>query len=162
MSLRTYSINLSQDELKKQAGELRQSQWLGLADSGIDFIPSNDFSFYDGMLDMAVLVNAIPDGYRSLALDEIDTAFAMARGYQGRKGDVKALPMKKWFNTNYHYIVPELEAGLDILLNGMKPFAEYREAQACDIDTRPVVIGPYTFMKLSQNKSQLSFTRLLE
>jgi 5-methyltetrahydropteroyltriglutamate--homocysteine methyltransferase len=109
--------NLSKETLESSARELREKQWRQLAASGIDFIPSNDFSFYDGMLDMAVLLNAIPEAYQSLGLDELDTSFAMARGYQGAQGDVKALPMKKWFNTNYHYIVPLLEDNTELKLN---------------------------------------------
>lgn len=72
----------------------------------------------------------------------------MARGYQGTSGDVKALAMKKWFNTNYHYIVPEIEDDMQIILAGNKPFAEYKEAKALGIETKPVVIGAYTLLKL--------------
>ena len=85
---------------------LRKTHWLLQKNSGLDFIPSNDFSFYDGMLDTAVMLNAVPRRYRELKLDGIAGYFAMARGYQGANGDVKALAMKKWFNTNYHYLVP--------------------------------------------------------
>lgn len=79
-------------------------------DNGVDYIPSNDFSFYDTFLDMTCLQNVIPEHHRELDLDSLDTYFAMARGYQGDRGDVKALPMKKWFNTNSHYIVPEISS----------------------------------------------------
>lgn len=145
-----FAGDISSGDLKEKASELRISQWLRLAASGLDFIPSNDFSFYDGMLDTAVMLNAIPDGYRSLGFEEIDTAFAMARGYQGEKGDVKALPMKKWFNTNYHYIVPLLEDHTELTLNSGLFLEQYCEAQAAGIKTRPVLIGPFTFLKLAE------------
>ncbi len=141
--------NLSKETLESSARELREKQWRQLAASGIDFIPSNDFSFYDGMLDMAVLLNAIPEAYQSLGLDELDTSFAMARGYQGAEGDVKALPMKKWFNTNYHYIVPLLEDNTELKLNSEKIFEHYHEALAVGIKSRPVIIGAFTFLKLA-------------
>ena len=116
--------------------------------AGIDYVPSNDFSFYDGLLDAACLCGIIPERYKELELSELDTYFAMARGYQGEKGDVKALAMKKWFNTNYHYIVPELEDRTVIGLNGTKPFEEYDEAKARGVETKPVLTGAYTLLEL--------------
>lgn len=89
--------NLSLEKLQQNVKGLRKRQWKLLDQAGIDFIPSNDFSFYDGMLDVAALLNVISDNYKFLGLNKLDTYFAMARGYQGEKGDVKALPMKKWF-----------------------------------------------------------------
>lgn len=85
---------ISAEELKNTAKEIRKSQWLLQKNSGLDFIPSNDFSFYDNMLDTAVLFNIVPSRYSSLGLSALDTYFAMARGYQGEAGDVKALAMK--------------------------------------------------------------------
>jgi len=108
------------------------------------------------MLDMAMLLNVIPQRYRDLHLDPLATYFAMARGYQGPAGDVKALAMKKWFNTNYHYLVPELDETTDICLVGEKPFEEFQEAKTLGIVTRPVVIGPYTFLKLAKIKENAS------
>ena len=112
------------------------------------FIPSNDFSFYDTTLDTAVLLNIIPSRYRKLGLSPLDTYFAMARGYQGKHGDVKALAMKKWFHTNYHYIVPELEDDTEICLCGTKAFDEYLEAKELGIETKPVILGAFTLLKL--------------
>ena len=91
------------------AAELRAKHWKLQQAAGIDLIPSNDFSYYDQMLDTAILLNVIPQRYAASRLRQPgrDTLFAMARGYQGEKGDVTALPMKKWFTTNYHYLVPE-------------------------------------------------------
>ena len=117
-------------------------------EAGIDYISSNDFSFYDMTLDTAVLLNIIPKRYKELELSGLDTYFAMARGYQGASGDVKALAMKKWFNTNYHYIVPEVEDDTVIQLSGNKLVDEYAEAKALGIETKPVVIGAYTMLRL--------------
>lgn len=99
-------------------------------------------------LDTAVLLNIIPKRYKELELSGLDTYFAMARGYQGASGDVKALAMKKWFNTNYHYIVPEVEDDTVIQLSGNKLVDEYAEAKALGIETKPVVIGAYTMLRL--------------
>lgn len=142
--------DITQDELEKKAQELRREHWKIQEQAGVDFIASNDFSFYDGMLDLTVLLNAVPDRYEKIELNEIDTYFAMSRGYQGEKGDVKALVMKKWFNTNYHYMVPELEDDMKICLAGNKPFDEYEEAKQLGIDTKPVIIGAFTFLKLAK------------
>ena len=122
------------------------------AAAGINLIPSNDFSYYDQMLDTAILLNVIPQRYQRLAFENPEeTLFAMGRGYQGEKGDVTALPMKKWFTTNYHYLVPEIDSATDIKLNSTKPFDEFNEAKALGITTKPVLIGPYTFLKLARN-----------
>lgn len=135
-------------ELLNTAKSLREIHWNTQKKSGIDFISSNDFSFYDMTLDTAVLFNIIPNRYKELNLSNLDTYFAMARGFQGNSGDVKALAMKKWFNTNYHYIVPEVEDDTEIKLVGNKLFDEYNEAKSLGIETKPVVIGPYTLLKL--------------
>jgi len=137
-------------ELLETAKELRKEHWKWQKESRIQYISSNDFSFYDCMLDTAVLLNVVPKCYRNLKLNKIDTYFAMARGYQGEVGDVPALAMKKWFNTNYHYLVPEIEADTQIKINGNKPFEEYVEAKSVGIQTKPVLIGPFTFLKLAR------------
>ena len=90
----------------------------------------------------------MPKRYKDLELSPLDRYFAMARGYQGDAGDVKALGMKKWFNTNYHYMVPEIEDDTEIKLVGTKPFDEFLEAKEYGIDTKPVVVGPFTLLKL--------------
>ena len=100
------------------------------------------------VLDTAVLYNLIPKRDKELNLSDLDTYFAMARGDQGTYGDVKALAMKKWFNTNYHYIVPEIEDDMKITLAENKPFEEYKEAKTLGIETKPVIIGAYTLLKL--------------
>lgn len=136
------------EELLKTAQELRKTHWNTQKKAGIDYIPSNDFSFYDITLDTAALLGIIPKRYLDLNLSELDTYLAMARGYQGNSGDVKALAMKKWFNTNYHYIVPEVEDDTVIGLTGNKLWKEYEEARALGIETKPVVTGAYTMLKL--------------
>lgn len=136
------------EELLKTAQELRKTHWNTQKKAGIDYIPSNDFSFYDITLDTAALLGIIPKRYLDLNLSELDTYLAMARGYQGNSGDVKALAMKKWFNTNYHYIVPEVEDDTVIGLTGNKLWKEYEEARTLGIETKPVVTGAYTMLKL--------------
>lgn len=139
---------ITQEELQETAKEIRTSQWKLQKESGVDYISSNDFSFYDCTLDTAVLFNIVPKRYKELGLSVLDTYFAMARGYQGEKGDVKALAMKKWFNTNYHYMVPEIEDDTQVKLLGNKLFEEYQEAKAEGVETKPVVTGAFTLLKL--------------
>lgn len=151
---------ISEEQLKETAKELRKTHWNMQKNAGIDFISSNDFSFYDTVLDTAVLLNIIPKRYKELDLSEIDTYFAMARGYQGEHGDVKALAMKKWFNTNYHYIVPETEDDTKIKLSGDKLWNEYAEADELGIETKPMLTGAYTMLKLCRytgNKSEKDY-----
>lgn len=139
---------IGEEELLQTAEILRKTHWTTQKKAGIDYISSNDFSFYDMVLDTAALLGIVPKRYKELNLSELDTYFAMARGYQGASGDVKALAMKKWFNTNYHYIVPEIEDDTVIELSGDKLWKEYAEAKALGIETKPVVIGAYTMLKL--------------
>lgn len=135
-------------ELLQTAAQLRKIHWSMQRNAGIDYISSNDFSHYDAVLDTAVMLGIVPGRYKELKLSELDTYFAMARGYQGKSGDVKALAMKKWFNTNYHYIVPEVEDDTVIGLYGSKLLDEYKQAKSIGIDTKPVVIGVYTMLRL--------------
>ena len=141
---------ITASDLEKTAKEIRLYNLELQKKSGLDYIPSNDFSFYDGVLDTAFLLNAIPERYTALGLSALDTYFAAARGYQGEKGDVKALAMKKWYNTNYHYMVPEIDDSTVIKLAGTKPFELFKEALESGVVTKPVVIGAYTFLKLAR------------
>ena len=143
-----FKKEITADELLAKGKELRKIHWNTQKEAGIDFISSNDFSFYDILLDTAVLFGIVPKRYKELNLSELDTYFAMARGYQGESGDVKALAMRKWFNTNYHYIVPEVEDDTEIRLSGNKPFEHYNEAKALHVETKSIVIGAYTLLKL--------------
>ena len=139
---------ITEQELLNTAAELRKINLLKQKEAGIKYISSNDFSFYDNVLDTAVLFNVIPGRYKELGLSSLDTYFAMARGYQGDKGNVKALAMKKWFNTNYHYIVPEISNDTVVKFAGTKPVDEYKEALALGVKTKTAVTGPFTFLKL--------------
>ncbi|MDT2635511.1 5-methyltetrahydropteroyltriglutamate--homocysteine S-methyltransferase [Enterococcus dongliensis] len=141
---------LTIDELEDFSKELRKKHWQLIKNSGVEGIPSNDFSFYDTTLDTACLLNIIPKELTELSLSESEKYFALARGYQGEKGDIKARPMKKWFNTNYHYIVPKFEKDTTISVTGDKIFKEYQEAKNLGIDTRPVIVGPFTLLQLSE------------
>ena len=147
-----FKQEISTEELEQVAKGLREMHWNLQQAAGISHIPSNDFSYYDNVLDLTVLLNVLPENYRQLGLSERDTYFAAARGYQGVAGDAKALAMKKWFNTNYHYLVPELSDNTEIKLVGDKPFVEYEEAKAIGVLTKPVLIGGFTFLKLAKYK----------
>ncbi|WP_131736022.1 5-methyltetrahydropteroyltriglutamate--homocysteine S-methyltransferase [Actinomadura roseirufa] len=133
--------------LLETGARLRAQVWTTLRDAGLDGIPSNTFSFYDQVLDTSVLVDAVPARYRHLS--GLDRYFAMARGVQ----DVPALEMTKWFDTNYHYIVPEIGPDTRFRLaegSASKPLVEYREAKALGVDTRPVLVGPLTYLLLAK------------
>ena len=145
-----FAGEIGEEELLKVAKEIRKGDLLKQKEAGISYISSNDFSFYDNVLDTAFLFNVIPQRYKDLNLSDIGTYFAMARGYQGANGNVKALAMKKWFNTNYHYLVPEIDDDTKIVLNGSKPVDEFLEAKALGVDTKVAIVGPFTFLKLAK------------
>ncbi len=145
-----FSASIEAGELLDVAKTIRKENLLAQKKAGITYISSNDFSFYDNVLDTAYLFNIIPARYKALGLPDLETYFAMARGYQGLKGNVKALAMKKWFNTNYHYLVPEIDDDTDIRLVGTKPIDEYEEAKALGVETKVALIGPFTFLKLAK------------
>jgi 5-methyltetrahydropteroyltriglutamate--homocysteine methyltransferase len=142
----------SADELAGTAKSIRVENWKLMQDAGIDLIPSNDFSYYDQVLDTIALVGAVPERYGwSGGQVDLDTYFAMARGRQTDDVDVTAMEMTKWFNTNYHYLVPELGPDTTFSLSSSKPFDEHAEAmEEVGIDTVPVLIGPVSFLLLSK------------
>ncbi len=148
-----WSGKQSREQLLATGAELRRRHWQLQRDAGLDRIPSNDFSYYDRVLDTCALVGAVPAryGWTGDRLD-LDTYFAMARGSQGKGRDVTAMEMTKWFDTNYHYIVPEFTRGQTFRLASTKPVDEYREAKALGIDTTPTLIGPVTFLLLGKVK----------
>lgn len=140
---------IDQAELKKTAAHLRREHLIYQKEKGINLIPSNDFSFYDQVLDMCCTVGAIPKRYNFSGNEvDIDTYFKMARGDK----NVTAMEMTKWFDTNYHYIVPEFEKDQTFSLWSQKYLNEYKEAKKLMIETRPVLIGPVTFLLLGKNK----------
>jgi 5-methyltetrahydropteroyltriglutamate--homocysteine methyltransferase len=135
------------EDLHKTAAGLRARHWVTQQKAGIDHIPSNDFSLYDQMLDTIAMLGAVPPrfGHSGGAVTH-DLYFAMARGRQ----DAPAMEMTKWFDTNYHYIVPELTAETALALSTTKALDEYNEARFLGVSTRPVLIGPVTFLKLAK------------
>jgi len=138
------------DSLLETAKSLRAEHWRLQHDRGIAHVPSNDFSLYDRVLDTIQLVGSIPPRYTSLASDPHRTYFAMARGLQADGVDVPAMEMTKWFDTNYHYIVPELFPGMFFSRASDKPISEVREARAIGVRTRPVLLGPVSFLLLGK------------
>ena len=145
-----FNGELDEAGLLEAAKAIRKEDLLKQKEAGITYISSNDFSFYDNVLDTAFLFNVIPQRYKDLGLSELETYFALARGYQGDKGNVKALAMKKWFNTNYHYLVPEIDDDTKIELTGSKPVDEFTEAKEFGVDTKVALVGPFTFLKLAK------------
>ena len=145
--------DVSREELLATAKRIRIDNWKFMQDAGIDLIPSNDFSLYDHVLDTIALVGAVPDRYEHAGGPvDIDTYFAMARGRQEGGIDVTAMEMTKWFDTNYHYIVPELAPDTTFSLSSTKPFDEHAEAmQELGIETVPVLVGPVSFLLLGKS-----------
>jgi 5-methyltetrahydropteroyltriglutamate--homocysteine methyltransferase len=143
---------VSAQELVEVGRRIRLDNWRLMQGAGIDLIPSNDFSLYDQVLDAISLVGAVPDRYEhGSGPVDLDTYFAMARGRQEGGVDVTAMEMTKWFDTNYHYIVPELGPRTRFSLSSQKPFDEHAEAMAeLGIDTVPVLVGPVSFLLLSK------------
>jgi 5-methyltetrahydropteroyltriglutamate--homocysteine methyltransferase len=140
------------DQLAETAKAIRVENWRLMLEAGIDLIPSNDFSYYDQVLDAIALVGAVPERYGwGGGQVDLDTYFAMARGRQTDDLDVTAMEMTKWFDTNYHYIVPELGPSTKFSLSSSKPFDEHAEAmEEAGVDTVPVLIGPVSFLLLSK------------
>ena len=135
--------------LDAASATLRRASWELQQAAGIDQIPSNDFSLYDHVLDTAAMLGAVPSrfGWNGSMVDR-DTYFAMARGGP----DTPAMEMTKWFDTNYHYIVPEFEPGMILRLASSKAIDEYREAKALGIETRPKLLGPVSFLLLGKSR----------
>ncbi|MFF2302848.1 5-methyltetrahydropteroyltriglutamate--homocysteine S-methyltransferase [Streptomyces sp. NPDC058128] len=135
------------DALRSTAADLRRANWRQLADAGIDEVPTGDFSYYDHVLDTSVMVGAVPARHRAaVEADALDGYFAMARGTQ----DVAPLEMTKWFDTNYHYLVPELGPDTVFGADSAKQVAELREALALGLTARPVLVGPVTYLLLAK------------
>jgi 5-methyltetrahydropteroyltriglutamate--homocysteine methyltransferase len=154
---RYWSGKISQEELQQAARVIRAENWQLQKEAGIDLIPVNDFSFYDHVLDMSFLLGVIPKRYQQIAQAKspLDLYFAMARGYQKDGLDVTAMEMTKWFDTNYHYIVPEFSKEQTFHLNGTKVFEELAEAQAQGIQAKPVLIGVVSYLLLGKEKGKV-------
>ena len=144
---------LSSGELLEVAARIRLEHWKVQKQCGIGLLPSNDFSLYDHVLDTSWMVGAIPERFQPLQgkLSDLDVYFAMARGWQGGEGQAGAMEMTKWFDTNYHFIVPEIAPGQKFHLRDAKPVSEFVEAKEAGFVTRPVLLGPVSYLLLSKS-----------
>lgn len=155
---------IEREELLAEGKKIRKANWLLQHNAEISLIPSNDFSFYDHVLDTTLMVGAIPARYHELVEGkgperELDLYFAMARGYQREGKDVTAMEMTKWFDTNYHYLVPEFIKNQQFTLFSEKAIAEFHEAKLLGIQTKPVLLGPLSYLLLGKEKEE-GFHRL--
>ena len=150
---------INREQLEATARELRKENWTLLKEAGIDLIPSNDFSYYDQVLDLSLTLGTIPARYEKLKGDKLRLYFAMAHGEQNQQDDVIAMEMTKWFDTNYHYIVPEFVADQQFSLFDTKIVDEFAEALALGIKTKPVLIGPVSYLLLGKEKED-GFNRI--
>jgi len=154
---------ISAIELEQTAKNIRHQNWQIQKDAGIEIIPCNDFSFYDHVLDTSLMVGSIPQRYHSLMekkqLRDIDLLFAMARGYQKDGFDITAMEMTKWFDTNYHFIVPEFTANHKFSFFCKKVLHEFKEAKREGYTAKPVLLGPVSFLLLGKEK-EAGFHRL--
>jgi 5-methyltetrahydropteroyltriglutamate--homocysteine methyltransferase len=169
-----WAKRIDADALQEAARGLRSAAWARQAALGITHVPSNDFSLYDHVLDTTAMVGAIPAIYHAkVGSNDLGTYFAMARGTQAEAGEegcghwhhdhghsgVPALEMTKWFDTNYHFMVPQFARGQTFTLSSTKPIDEYAEAKALGYETRPVLVGPVTYLllgKMADDRDPLS------
>ena len=147
---RYWAGSLDQAGLRAVASGLRRDTWTGLRDAGLGSVPGNTFSYYDHVLDIARMVGAVPARFDALGLDGLDTMFAMARGH----GGVRPLELTKFFDTNYHYLMPELGPDTALRLADRKPVEEFSEALEAGVRTRPVLLGPVSFLLLAKSVSE--------
>jgi len=146
------------EELLNTGRNICNENWKIQKGAGIDLIPCNDFSYYDQVLDLTLTLGAVPKRYHEVALkkncSELDLYFAMARGYQKDGLDITAMEMTKWFDTNYHYIVPEFVKNQKFQLSSNKIFNEYEGALQAGIKAKPVIVGPVTYLLLGKEKEE--------
>lgn len=149
-----WSEKINRHDLLRVGHQIRQENWQTQLDAGMDLIPCNDFSFYDQVLDMSLLLDAIPARHRALqAKGSLDLSFAMARGYQQDGLDITAMELTKWLDTNYHYLVPEFTASQEFQIASEKVFDEFEEAKAMlGAKAKPVLIGPVSYLLLGKEK----------
>lgn len=147
-------------ELNQVARKIKGENWQTQLDAGIDLIPCNDFSFYDQMLDMSLLLGVIPQRYSPILSEvkgncQIDLYFAMARGYQKDGLDITAMEMTKWLDTNYHYIVPEFTANQEFHIFQENVFGEYNSAKTLlGEKAKPILVGPVSYLLLGKEKEE--------
>lgn len=151
-----WSGKITLDELLDVGKNIRQNNWKLQQEAGIDLIPCNDFSFYDQVLDMTLTLGAIPERYEEIALkkSETDLYFAMARGFQKEDLDITAMEMTKWFDTNYHFIVPEFHKNQEFKLFSRKIINEFLDAKQVGINAKSVIIGLLTYILLGKEKEE--------
>lgn len=152
-----WSGKITLAELLSKGKNISEHNWKLQQEAGIDLIPSNDFSYYDQILDMSLTVGAIPKRYNQVALksnNEMDLYFAMARGYQKEGLDITAMEMTKWLDTNYHYIVPEFYKDQEFKLFSNKIINEFVSAKRLGINSKPVIIGPVSYLLLGKEKEE--------
>ncbi|QLE01935.1 5-methyltetrahydropteroyltriglutamate--homocysteine S-methyltransferase [Galbibacter sp. BG1] len=157
-----WSGTIDISELLQEGAQIRKQNWKEQKNAGIDLIPTNDFSYYDQVLDMTFAVGAIPNRFKELFSEEetpLDVYFALARGYQKNGFDITAMEMTKWFDTNYHYIVPEFYKNQTFRLSSTKIIDEYLEAKKLGVNAKPVLIGPVSYLLLGKEKED-GFHRL--
>ncbi|HLX53905.1 MAG TPA: 5-methyltetrahydropteroyltriglutamate--homocysteine S-methyltransferase, partial [Aquella sp.] len=152
---------IGQNVLLTVGREIRQKNWKIQADAGFDFVTVGDFSFYDHILDTSALLGVIPPRYEHNIGKEVDldTVFTMARGQAPGKKDTTALAMTKWFNTNYHYMVPEFKKDQQFVLSSNKLFNEIKEAVDLGHKVKPVLVGPLTYLWSGKEK-EAGFSKL--
>jgi len=150
----------TREALLASAAQLRERHWKLQQAAGLNHIPSNDFSLYDHILDLSCMLGCVPEryGWQGGEID-LDLYFALARGRQGEGTDVTAMEMSKWFDTNYHYLVPEFSADPTFKLSSNKLFEEYSQARALGIQTRPVLVGPLTYVTLGKKRAGANYSR---
>ncbi len=152
--------SITAEELLKVAANIRVHNWKLQQNAGVDLIPSNDFSLYDQILDASVSFNAIPNRYEPVkSKSELELYYALARGYQKEGIDITAMEMTKWFDTNYHYIVPEFIKNQSFSLRKNPALTYFKEAKALGIHTKPVLVGAVTYLLLGKEKEE-GFDRL--
>ncbi|RYE08784.1 MAG: 5-methyltetrahydropteroyltriglutamate--homocysteine S-methyltransferase, partial [Sphingobacteriaceae bacterium] len=160
-----WSGKISSKELFTAAQKISNENWQLQLDAGIDLIPCNDFSFYDQVLDMSLLLGVIPERYNPVVTNvqgnsELDLYFAMARGYQKDGLDITAMEMTKWFDTNYHYLVPEFKADQQFKIFSERIYAEFAAAkQAIGKTPKPVLLGPVSYLLCGKEK-ETGFNRI--
>jgi len=146
-----WADKLSKEELLAEGRRLRLEHWKLQKDAGVDIIPSNDFAYYDQVLDHIQMFNAIPERYSKHKLSTLDEYFAMGRGHQKDGIDVPSLEMVKWFDSNYHYVKPTFQDNQSFKLSeDPKPVRHFLEAKEAGIVTRPVILGPVSFLHLGK------------
>lgn len=154
-----WADKISREDLLETTSKIRRENWQRMKDLGIELIPSNDFSFYDHILDLTLALGAIPERYKNLKDDKLALYFAMAHGQQKDGVDVTAMEMSKWFDTNYHYIVPEFVKNQKFELFNEKAVDEFNEAKKLGIETKPVLVGPVSYLLLGKEKTD-GFSKL--